>query len=106
MNDEELKTLLGLKIKTLRNKCGFTQEELGERIGRTQRQVSLIELGLSFPNPVTLSNIVKALNCSVKDLFDFEGMENIADIKSEILKIVSSMPDDKLKILYIVGKNL
>ena len=53
MNDIELKTLLGLKIKHYRNQLKLTQEELGEKINRTQRQVALIELGESFPSPQT-----------------------------------------------------
>ena len=67
MNDIELKTLLGLKIKHYRNQLKLTQEELGKKINRTQRQVSLIELGESFPSPQTLINIASAFNCSMRD---------------------------------------
>ena len=48
---KELKIKLGLKIKEYRKKLNLTQEEFSEKIERTQRQVSLIELGKSFPSP-------------------------------------------------------
>ena len=60
------------KIKEQRNKLNLTQELFSEKIGITQRQMSLIELGKSFPSPKTLSNIVKIANCKMTDLFDFE----------------------------------
>ncbi len=106
MNDTELKTLLGLKIKHYRKQLGLTQEELGEKIERTQRQVSLIELGSSFPNPEALINIAKVFNCSIKDLFDFEPIINIENLKDELSKLTNKLSEDKLKTLYLIAKNL
>ena len=106
MNDKELKIQLGLKIKHYRTKLGLTQEELGEKIGRTQRQVSLIEIGNSFPNPETLTNITTAFKCSMKDLFDFEPIQNIKMIKKQTHDLVDSLSEEKLKIIYMIVKNL
>lgn len=106
MNDTELKTLLGLKIKHYRKQLALTQEELGEKIERTQRQVSLIELGSSFPNPEALINIAKVFNCSIKDLFDFEPIINIENLKDELSKLTNKLSEDKLKTLYLIAKNL
>lgn len=106
MNDTELKTLLGLKIKHYRKQLGLTQEELGEKIERTQRQVSLIELGSSFPNPEALIHIAKVFNCSIKDLFDFEPIINIENLKDELSKLTNKLSEDKLKTLYLIAKNL
>lgn len=106
MNKKKLKSQLGIKIQQFRNKTGLTQEGFSEHIGITQRQVSLIELGKSFPKPETLLNIVNFCNCSMRDLFDFESIENIADLKNEFLNIIETMPEEKLKTLYIIGKNI
>ena len=106
MNDTELKTLLGLKIKHYRKQLALTQEELGEKIERTQRKVSLIELGSSFPNPEALINIAKVFNCSIKDLFDFEPIINIENLKDELSKLTNKLSEDKLKTLYLIAKNL
>ena len=83
MDETKLKKLLGLRIKQYCNKLGLIREELGEKIDRSQRQVSLIELGSSFPNPITLTNITNVFNCSMKDLFDFEPVDRVA---SQILE--------------------
>lgn len=106
MKDSELKTYLGLKIKYYRKKLNLTQDELGEKINRTQRQVSLIELGNSFPAPETLINLAQVFNCPMKDLFDFEPVEDIKDIKNELLKNIDKLSDEKLKILYLMSKNI
>jgi len=106
MNETELKKLLGNKIRKFRNKIGLTQEEFGEKINRTQRQVSLIEIGSSFPNPETLANITKTLNCSIKDLFDFEQQENIPYIKEQLHQLVENASDEKLRTMYIITQNL
>jgi len=106
MNEEKLKVYLGLKIKQFRNKMQLTQEEFSEKIGVTQRQVSLIELGKSFPKAATLSNIVNVFNCSICDLFDFEQIGNINDLKKELLKLIDNLSDEKLKTLYLIGKNI
>ena len=106
MDETKLKKLLGLRIKQYRNKLGLTQEELGEKIDRSQRQVSLIELGSSFPNPITLTNITNVFNCSMKDLFDFEPVDNITNHKEELLEIIEDSSEEKLKTIYIIAKNL
>lgn len=106
MNEEKLKLYLGQKIKQFRNNLKLTQEEFSEKIGITQRQVSLIELGKSFPKPDTLSNIANVFNCSMSDLFDFEPISNILDLKKELLKVIENLPEEKLKSLYIIGKNI
>ena len=50
-----------------------------------------------------MSNI---FNCSMKDLFDFDSVEDIQYIKSELNNMIETYQEDKLKILYIVAKNL
>ena len=77
MNEENLKICLGAKIKEYRNKLKLTQDELAEKINRTQGQVSLIELGKSFPNPETLLNVAKVFNCDIKELFDFREKNSL-----------------------------
>ncbi len=106
MNEQLMKLQLGLNIKKYRHKLGITQEEFSEYIGVTQRQVSLIEIGKSFPKPDTLSKIVNFFNCSISDLFDFDTIDNVEHLKNNLLKIIDTLPEDKLRILYLVGKNI
>lgn len=106
MNEVDFKKCLGLKIKTYRNRLNLTQEMFLEKIGVTQRQISLIELGKSFPSPKTLLNIVSILNCSLKDLFDIENFNNIKELKTELNKILDTLSEEKLKIIYQIAKNI
>ena len=106
MNETQLKKHFGLKIKHYRNKLNLTQEALSEKIGITQRQMSLIELGKSFPTPKTISNIVKILNCTITDLFDFECIEDSKTTKEKLAQVIESLSEEKLKILYIIAKNI
>ena len=46
--ENNIKVLLGKRIKELRNKRGFTQEFLAEKIGVGQRNLSKIECGNNF----------------------------------------------------------
>lgn len=106
MNEENLKINLGAKIKEYRNKLKLTQDELAEKINRTQRQVSLIEPGKSFLNPETLLNIAEVFNCDIKELFDFELLKENKNIKEGLTNLIESLPSDKLKLLYLIAKNI
>ena len=106
MNEKKLKECLGEKIRYYRRKTNLTQEVLGEKLSRNQRQISLIENGTSFPAPEVLVKMTEVFKCSLKDLFDFEILENRQSIELELNKIIQTMPDEKLKILYSIGKNL
>ena len=107
MNDKELKKQLGLKIKEFRVKKKLTQENLAEKINWTQRQISLIELGISFPNPETLSNLLEVFNCSPKELFEFETNDEVLDLKNlkqKLLNNIEKLSNDKIQILYKMSK--
>lgn len=106
MNEQKLKLYLGLRIKHYRNRLGLTQEEFAEKIGITQRQVSLLEVGKSFPKPDTLSNIVNFFDCSISDLFNFENIDSVENLKMKLSKIIDEMSEDKLKIIYLFCKNI
>ena len=68
----ELKKLLGRRVQELRKSNGIKQESFAETIGIATRNLSNIETGKCFPAPDTLEKIAAALNCKVKDLFDFD----------------------------------
>ncbi len=106
MNEKEFKKKLGCRIHHFRVKAGLTQEQLAEKIDRTQRQISLIEVGNSFPSPITLLKITKTLNCTIQDLFDFDVIGPSENLRENFVNLLESLPQDKLKILYLIGKNI
>lgn len=68
---EDIKHLLGKKIKELRKVQGLSQQQLAELANIDQRSLSHIECGNTFPSKALL-DLSKALNISLPELFDFD----------------------------------
>ena len=106
MNDLELKKVFGKKIKELRENINISQEELSERLGITQRQVSMIERGLSFPQLKTLNKIANVFECNISDLFYNEHFQSEKTLKTILKDIIDKSCYEKTKTLYLIAKNL
>ena len=97
---------IGVRIAEARIKYNLTQEELGEKIGKTSQFISNIETGQRKPSLPTLLNISKILNLSLDylvydDDIDKEIKENI--YMKQIYKQLESLNDEKKnKLLDIV----
>ena len=63
---------LGMNIKRRRLKVGLTQQQLAEKAGIGLNFLGKIEIAFSKPSFDTIISIAKALNISLKDLFDFK----------------------------------
>ncbi len=98
MND--IKKLLGRRIKELRVKQNLSQEQLAELVNLDRRSISNIECGNTFPSS-SLSNIAVALKTDLKNLFDFECC---CKSKDEVIDYINTkLPDlsiEQLKIIY------
>lgn len=104
MND--IKKLLGQRIKELRRKKGISQQELAERADIDQRSLSHIECGDTFPSR-SLFDLAQALDIELKELFDFEHLEVTTNImKDYIRKSLDDLADEKINILYRFLKSL
>ena len=57
-------------MRAIREADGMTQEQLAERIGATQKEVSRYEQGLSFPRPERLELIAAALVVPIGAFFE------------------------------------
>lgn len=99
MDEKETKKLLGLRIKQLRKKNNLTQFGLGELVGIDQRQIAYIEGGNSFPTVKTLNRICSVFGCKLKDLFDYEHLENTNDLRKELTAKIEGI-DEKYLHLY------
>lgn len=106
MNDNEIKKYVGKKIKKYREAFNFSQEELSVKLDITQRQVSMIERGLSFPKLKTLNKLSKVFDCPIQDFFDNDYLQSEEDLRVSINKLVNTFSCEKLKTLYLIAKNL
>lgn len=94
-----MKQLLGKRIREIRMQRQLTQEQLAEKIGIGERNLSKIECGTNFVSATTLDKIVKALEVSPKELFDFEHLQKDSIKKEELIKSISNDTVD-LELLY------
>jgi len=69
----DLKTLLGIAIKTQRASLGISQEELAHRAGLHRTYVSDLERGVRNPSIESIEKLAGALQISVSKLFEDAG---------------------------------
>ena len=106
MKDADIKKLFGKKIKKLREQTNYSQEELSVKLGITQRQVSMIERGLSFPKLQTLNKIAYVFNCDIQNLFENEHLQSDTVLKNQLKTIIDNSNPEKTRTLYLIAKNL
>ena len=75
MYDAEGLTLLAGKLKEVRLKQGYTQEELAYKADITLSQIARIETVKTNPTVSTIFKIARTLNVQVSELFDFKLTE-------------------------------
>ena len=66
----------GALIRKLRHELGFTQQELADKIGVTDKAVSKWERGLGCPDPSLLSSLADTLNVEAGILLSGEMVAN------------------------------
>ena len=82
---QNIKELLGKRIKELRKRKGFTQEKLAELSKIEIPSLSNIENGKNYPNHETLDKISNALSVQPYELFIFEYYKNSEELIDEML---------------------
>lgn len=65
----KLPKVLGKKIQKQRNVIGYTQEELGDKVGISRAYMGYIEQGRYAPSLEVLEKIAKALKSPISDFF-------------------------------------
>lgn len=104
----DLKQELGEKIKRARKKRGMTQEQLAEMINISSRNLSNIEIGVSFPKSDTLEKILTSLDISTQDLFANDHLKSNSELINRIYYYIDCAKDDNktLEKIYKIVKGL
>ena len=79
MNIDEIKLLTGLRIKNIRERLKYTQEQMSEFIQIDISALSKIENGKNFPSYETLYKFFGILKINPTELFDFEDFQTLED---------------------------
>ena len=67
------------------------------------RSLGKIETGNSFPSTETLENLIRALNVSTVEIFDFEHLQPTENLKDLTIQMIDSNPD-KISDIYKIVK--
>ena len=102
---EDLKKLFGKRIRELRIKKGYSQEQLAEIIDIAERNISKIECGENFPRADKISKIAAALDVVPQELFNFEHLQKGENLLEEITFILKKNPE-KITDVYKVVRAL
>lgn len=103
---ENIKALIGQRIKELRKIRGYTQEEFSEIVGIDQRTLSAIECGVNFPTR-NLVKIAQAFRVEIKDLFDFNHMKLNSKLKKKaIVTSLDKLNEHDTDIIYRLIKSM
>ena len=100
MNRQEI----GKKIKFYRQISNLTQEQLTEKVGIHEKQISRIESGIHFPTFDNLIKIMNALNIEFKDL-DLSNESKNA-VKEKLIKIIKSLKDQDAKLFLAIIEDI
>ena len=95
-----IKELFGKKIKELRKRQNFTQAQLAELVNVDDKHISCIESGKNFPSPDLIDRISKAFKLEPKDLFEFYYLQDVPDLKSDIITMLDELNQNELSLAH------
>lgn len=93
-----IKKQLGSRIKEIRKHRGITQEQLAEMVGIGTSNISYIETGKFAPSIENFEKIVNALNVEPYELYMFNPIKSIDDMKKEIKTAIED--ENVLNLIY------
>ena len=96
---EDIRQLLGKRIRELRKRQGFTQENLAEKIGIEPRNLLKIENAQTFPRVQTLEKLMEILKCTPGELFNFGHLNDIELMRQKIIEQLET-DDELVKLVY------
>lgn len=94
----DVKKEFGEKLKRLRKSKNYIQEQLAEMIDIDPRNLSRIEVGLSFVKAETLEKILNALDITTEQLFSNDHIKNPEELLADIHKFLNIAQDDRTKL--------
>jgi transcriptional regulator with XRE-family HTH domain len=94
----DVKQLIGLRIKQVRQARGISQEALSEKIGMSSKYLSSIERGKENPTLDTFVKLAKALNVEILELFNFAHEKSPKELKQLIGDFMKGSDVEKLQL--------
>ena len=96
----KIKELFGKKIKEYRKYKNLTQAQLAEMVNVDDKHISCIESGKNFPSADLIERLAAALNVEPKDLFEFYYLQDIPDLKENIVNMLEKLDYNELSLTH------
>jgi len=98
----DLKQHIGLKVRAERQRIGWTQEQLAERVGKAIETISNIERGFSYTGLETLEKLSAALDAPIISFFEgADGARSLsrerAESENQLGEIIQKLDDRDLR---------
>ena len=102
---EDIKSLLGKRIRELRKQKGLSQEELGWKSELHFTYIGGVERGEKNCSIITLEKIAKGLEINIKDFFDTPSHKiDVNKLKKEINNKINLLSPQELVVLKEILK--
>ena len=105
MNNEELRSRVGLNIARLRRERGLTQAELAERINYSDKAVSKWERAESTPDVLTLITLAEVLGTDMNTLTGLPAASQPEPAPTQVVEIPVA-PEKPAKKRYTADKGV
>ena len=105
MNNEELRSRVGLNIARLRRERGLTQAELAERINYSDKAVSKWERAESTPDVLTLITLAEVLGTDLNTLTGLPAASQPEPVPTAVEEVPSA-PEKPAKKRYTADKGV
>ena len=105
MNNEELRSRVGLNIARLRRERGLTQAELAERINYSDKAVSKWERTESTPDVLTLITLAEVLGTDMNTLTGLPAVSQPEAVPAPVEEVPSA-PEKPAKKRYTADKGV
>lgn len=99
--------VLGKRIKSLRMKCGLTQDRLAENANLSLKHLGEIERGRTNPNLLSLERIAESLDIPIGELFDLEHEQIPLELlRRELIEKIETAVESECRLLYRMIKSI
>jgi len=95
-----IKSLIGLRIKELRNKSGLTQSEIAEMVNIDPKHQSCIENGRNFPSADLIEKYANAFKIDISEILDLKHIKDRKTLIKEITREINIASDADIKLIH------
>jgi transcriptional regulator with XRE-family HTH domain len=96
---DQLRKMIGSRVRAARERQGWTQEQLAEAVGVGAEMLGRYERGLQFPSHVTFLRLVKTLGVSADSLYGFDPSEPLASLPDDTVRVLLGLTSRELAAL-------